>query len=83
MLGIKPLQAGFETCLIEPQTQLLSSASGVFPAKQGDISVSWERQAAHTQLQVIIPSRIQAELRLAGNRYPLEEGENNLELENP
>jgi alpha-L-rhamnosidase len=46
VLGVRPVEAGYQTWLIEPQPGDLTWAEGTVPTPHGPIGVAWYRKAA-------------------------------------
>lgn len=60
VLGVKPLENGFETFRLSPKSCGLKWASGTIPTPQGFIDVQWTKQDDEINVKVTIPSGLKA-----------------------
>lgn len=60
VLGIRGVSPGYGQVSVEPHPAGVSSAKGIFPSVQGDISVSWEATESRFDLAVILPKGTKA-----------------------
>jgi hypothetical protein len=67
LLGIHPLEPGFQSFLVAPQVTLLSRAEGTMPTPSGNIDVSWHREKSSLTLTLQIPDPLRFRLRLPKN----------------
>lgn len=56
VLGIRPLEPGFSTWLIEPQPSDLGWARGAMPTPQGPLRVRWARTAKRVRIDCSAPT---------------------------
>ncbi len=73
IMGIKPLEPGFSTFLIKPQTGHLSYAAIRFPSIKGNIDVSFQTdRGSHFSLKVLIPANTNATVLIPslGSEHP-------------
>jgi len=65
MLGIKALEPGFNTFLINPQfTSKLNNLNGTVPTINGDINVAWSIADNQLSMSITVPKNTRAELKL-------------------
>jgi hypothetical protein len=62
VLGVSPLEPGFQRFLVAPKPVALDWARGVFPSVRGDIAVSWERKRGSLRLTVVVPAETTARI---------------------
>jgi len=62
-LGVRPLEPGFASVLIQPETAGLSWCKGVVPSPKGDITVYWQ-QAKRFTIEVKLPPEVTGLIRL-------------------
>ena len=62
VLGVFPLAPGGRRVRIAPQPADLDWARGVFPTARGDVAVAWERAGDALQLEVEVPTGVEAEI---------------------
>lgn len=55
LLGIEPLEPGYQRFSIAPRPSGLPSAAGVVPTPHGDIEISWTSSAGTIDLEVTVP----------------------------
>ena len=55
VLGICPLQPGFDEFLVEPEIAALTWARGEFPTRHGNISIEWKRGDGQFALHISVP----------------------------
>jgi hypothetical protein len=55
VLGVHPLEPGFQRFLVAPKPAGLDWARGIFPSVKGDIAVSWDRRRRSFRLTVDVP----------------------------
>jgi alpha-L-rhamnosidase len=56
VLGVRPVEAGYKTWLIEPQTGNLSWAEGTVPTPYGPIEVKWRKTSNGLSLEIDVPA---------------------------
>jgi alpha-L-rhamnosidase len=56
VLGVRPIQAGYKTWLIEPQPGDLSWAAGTAPTPYGPIAVAWQKTPQGLRLEIALPA---------------------------
>jgi alpha-L-rhamnosidase len=56
VLGVRPVEPGYETWLIEPQTGDLSWAEGTVPTPYGPIEVKWRNTSKGLSLEIEVPA---------------------------
>ena len=56
VLGVRPIQPGYKTWLVEPQPGDLSWAKGSVPTPYGPIKVEWEKHGNSFVLEVTVPN---------------------------
>jgi alpha-L-rhamnosidase len=56
VLGVRPVQPGYKTWLVEPQPGDLGWAVGTVPTPYGPIAVSWQRASPGLRLEVWVPA---------------------------
>jgi alpha-L-rhamnosidase len=56
VLGVRPVEAGYETWLIEPQPGDLAWAGGTVPTPHGPIAVAWQKSGQGFNLEVWVPA---------------------------
>ncbi|HEY0792216.1 MAG TPA: alpha-L-rhamnosidase C-terminal domain-containing protein [Chthoniobacterales bacterium] len=56
VLGVRPVQPGYQTWLVEPRPGDLSWAAGTVPTPYGPIEVSWQNGAQGFRLEVCVPA---------------------------
>jgi alpha-L-rhamnosidase len=56
VLGVRPIQAGYKTWLVEPQPGDLSWATGTVPTPYGPIAVGWRQNNNSFEVTVSVPS---------------------------
>jgi alpha-L-rhamnosidase len=56
VLGVRPVEPGYKTWLIEPQTGDLSWAEGTVPTPYGPIEVEWRKTAQGMRLEINVPN---------------------------
>ena len=56
VLGVRPVQPGYKTWLIEPQPGDLSWAEGRVPTPYGPITVKWKSESDRFALDVVVPA---------------------------
>jgi alpha-L-rhamnosidase len=56
VLGVRPVQPGYKTWLIEPQPGDLSWAEGRVPTPHGPITVKWKNASGRFILDVVVPA---------------------------
>ncbi|HWL54639.1 MAG TPA: alpha-L-rhamnosidase C-terminal domain-containing protein [Chthoniobacteraceae bacterium] len=64
LLGARPLSPGWGEAAIEPRHLGLESASGRVPTPQGDLGITWRREALSWELQVELPPGMTAAVAL-------------------
>jgi len=55
VLGVRPVQPGYQTFLVEPQPGDLGWAAGTVPTRYGPIAVSWQATSQGLRLEVWVP----------------------------
>jgi alpha-L-rhamnosidase len=55
VLGVRPVEPGYKTWLIEPQTGDLSWAEGTVPTPYGPIEVKWRKTSKGLSLKINVP----------------------------
>ena len=60
MLGVRPVEPGYKTWLLEPQPGDLSWAKGRVPTPYGPIGVAWQKGANAFNLTAWVPADTQA-----------------------
>jgi alpha-L-rhamnosidase len=60
VLGVRPIQAGYQTWLVEHQPGDLSWAAGTVPTPHGPIVVAWQKGAAGFSLEMWVPAGTRA-----------------------
>jgi alpha-L-rhamnosidase len=55
VLGVRPIQPGYKTWLIEPQPGDLSWAEGRVPTPYGPIAVRWQKTPPGLRLEINVP----------------------------
>lgn len=55
VLGVRPVQPGYRTWLVEPQPGDLGWAAGTVPTPYGPIAVSWQNTSQGLRLEVWVP----------------------------
>jgi hypothetical protein len=84
-LGVRPLQAGFQSIEVSPTFFGLNNVQGIFPTCRGDVKVKWEKivedDKIHVELNIEIPDQIEQGackiLPLEGKEASSVETENN------
>ncbi|MBN2683815.1 MAG: hypothetical protein JXR40_00915 [Pontiellaceae bacterium] len=66
LLGVRPLEPGFEKALIQPQTASLRQIEGKVPTIRGPISIKIENQGQRFFMDVEIPANMTAKIGLPG-----------------
>jgi len=56
VLGVRPVEPGYKTWLVEPQPGDLSWATGTVPTPFGPIAVGWEKDAQGFNLELLVPA---------------------------
>jgi alpha-L-rhamnosidase len=56
VLGVRPVQPGYRTWLIEPQTGDLTWAEGTVPTPYGPIAVRWQKTPQGLRLEINVPN---------------------------
>jgi alpha-L-rhamnosidase len=56
VLGVRPIQPGYKTWLIEPQPGDLSWAEGRVPTPYGPIAVRWQKTPRGLRLEINVPN---------------------------
>jgi hypothetical protein len=77
VLGVHPVGPGFRKCRIEPATDGLEWARGVFPSVRGDIKVDWKKEGRQMSYDIALPAGLETELIL-----PRDPGRNLLVVHN-
>jgi hypothetical protein len=62
VLGVAPLEPGFQQFIVAPKPAGLDWARGIFPSVRGDIAVSWERRSRSFGLVVDVPPETTARI---------------------
>jgi hypothetical protein len=62
VLGVRPLEPGFSTFAVVPQTGELNFARGVFPTVKGDIGVDWSKSAGSFTMTIKSPAQTRMEV---------------------
>ena len=55
VLGVRPLEAGYASYIIEPHVSGLSWAQGMVPSPRGPVSVSWKDSADKFEMELNLP----------------------------
>jgi alpha-L-rhamnosidase len=66
LLGVRPLEPGFEKVLIQPQTASLRNVQGKVPTIRGPIFIKIENQGQRYFIDVEIPANMTAKIGLPG-----------------
>ena len=56
MLGVRPVQPGYKTWLVEPQPGDLSWATGTVPTPYGPIAIGWKKDGVAFSLELLVPA---------------------------
>ena len=56
VLGVRPIQPGYKTWLIEPQPGDLSWAAGTTPTPYGPIAVAWRKTSRGLRMEIDVPA---------------------------
>jgi alpha-L-rhamnosidase len=56
VLGVRPIQPGYRTWLIEPQTGDLTWAEGTAPTPYGPIAIAWQKTSRGFRLEIDVPA---------------------------
>jgi hypothetical protein len=56
VLGVRPIEPGYQTWLVEPQPGDLGWAAGTVPTPYGPIAVSWQLGSRGLRLEVWVPA---------------------------
>ncbi len=64
VLGVRPIEPGFELIGIEPVFGDLSQAAGKVPTPKGIVEVSWTKRGSEVDLQLSIPEGCKAVLNI-------------------
>ena len=56
MLGVRPVEPGYKTWVIEPQIGDLTWAAGTVPTPYGPITVAWQKTAQGFHLEIDVPA---------------------------
>jgi alpha-L-rhamnosidase len=67
VLGVRPVEPGYKTWLIEPQPGDLTWANGSVPTPYGPIEVGWEKEGNGLELKVFVPSGTSGTVGLPGS----------------
>lgn len=79
--GIKPADIGFHKVLIEPHLGRLTQVEASMPHPTGRIRVSYAVAGGQFTARIVLPQGMQGTFSYGGNNFPLQTGENFLELE--
>jgi len=64
VLGVYPVGPGFQKCRVEPATDGLEWARGVFPSVRGNIRVDWKKEGRQLSYDIALPADLETELTL-------------------
>ncbi len=56
VLGVRPVQPGYKTWLVEPQPGDLSWATGTVPTPYGPIAIGWKKDGVAFSLELLVPA---------------------------
>jgi Bacterial alpha-L-rhamnosidase C-terminal domain len=56
VLGVRPVEPGYKTWLIEPQIGDLTWATGTVPTPYGPIAVAWQKTSKGFRLEINVPA---------------------------
>ena len=56
VLGVRPVEPGYQTWLVEPQPGALSWAAGTVPTPYGPIAVAWQTTSRGLRLELWVPA---------------------------
>lgn len=66
LLGVRPLDPGYTTCVFQPQaTKTVTWAKGAVPTPQGNIFASWRRDAAGLEGELALPEGTSCSIQIA------------------
>lgn len=67
ILGAEPVEAGWKSFVIKPNTAGLTWARGTIPAPVGNINISWVKTGSEFKIDITVPRDVKAFLCLALN----------------
>src|SRR5436190_9081141 len=69
VLGVQPVEPGYQTFTVAPHPGSLRWAEGVVPTPYGRIGVRWARDGRRLSLTVTVPAQATAFVQLPGGRH--------------
>lgn len=80
ILGIDSAAPGFTEVKIEPHLGDIEEIGGQMPHPNGMIEVQYQRRGAKLEAQIILPEDIPGTFIWQGKKYPLNSGQNTIEI---